>query len=33
MRTQVLVDGQDVAAKMIAASMARETGSVPPSWC
>ena len=33
MRTQVLVDGQDVAAKMIAAGTAREAGSVPPSWC
>ena len=33
LRTQVLVNGQDVAATMIAASMAREAGSVPPSWC
>jgi endonuclease YncB( thermonuclease family) len=32
-RTQVLVGGQDVAAAMIAASLAREPGSVPPSWC
>jgi len=33
LRTQVLVGGQDVAAAMIAASAAREPGTVPPSWC
>ena len=32
-RTEVLVNGQDVAAAMIAASAAREAGSIPPSWC
>ena len=32
-RTEVLVNGQDVAAEMIAASAAREAGSLPPSWC
>jgi endonuclease YncB( thermonuclease family) len=33
MRTQVLVNGQDIAAAMIAANMAREAGTAPPSWC
>lgn len=33
LRTQVFVGGQDVAAAMIAASAAREPGSIPPSWC
>ena len=32
-RTAVEVNGQDVGAAMVDANLAREPGSVPPSWC
>lgn len=32
-RAKVEVDGQDVGIAMIKAGAARESGSVPPSWC